>query len=209
MFGRLFRGVRRKSPGRRIYRGTPPQGASRPSGAEVPPVPLDRCHDLLVAFGIERRTVAYDRWVRTDPVSADDLRTVLHEDSPQLFGADWRAEVGDVLPYLAAALANLGVELSFEIDPHRPDLTGETGRFLHDGRTVPFRYVDCEETPWADLVRVVADLVGAGAEFRAESSNGENDSDGFAVLTPDRWLDAERAAPDLIADEFVPLPRGG
>jgi hypothetical protein len=164
-------------------------------------IPLEAAHQILATFGITKPTKAYERWVKPVGFEVGDFDEVLFK-SPFIFTIDCRAWLKEELETIVESLQNLEVKVSVDLDEE-----GEVGYVVSDGRRAQVKYRPVDDDSFDNVVQSLQRVVPEMIEFRRSPNNEGSHTYLYAVLPRDEWSDLERAAPEVIAHFFCPLPQ--
>jgi hypothetical protein len=159
------------------------------SASDYPVVPLDDCHELFSAFGINPYSRAYQRWRRDDGFRLPDLRDVLDE-SGLTFIVDWRAWLRDAVNEMIQQLALLEITATAELDED-----GNQGMFSVYGRSTNIKYIPAEEHSFDDVVAVVNHLIAPSAQYKKFRACEGSDHWSYALLRDTDWQALHSAIP--------------
>ena len=166
-------------------------------------IPFETAHIFLEAFGINRRTEAYERWERPDGFREEDFGEVLC-DSPFWLTVDWRASIDEIVVDFAKALKAHGHELKYKLTEG-----DENSAEVQVGNLGPVSIVYSPNEDEGDLSALTAKLVSVlptELELRASISNSGSDTGVFAILKIENWKVAESTNPSLLASMFsIPI----
>ncbi len=165
-------------------------------------IPFSVAHPILEAFGISKRTRAYDRWAKPDGFALADFGEVLSPDSPRIFHIDWRDTIADALKGFETALCDLDFQLEF--------VTAEdesSASFRLAGREwCHVRYSPKDDEGDYDLIaKAFSSALPEELEMRAGRYNAGSDSGSYALLTRALWKEIMLADESVVSHFFVPM----
>ena len=163
-------------------------------------IPLDVAHRFLSTFGASEPTPLYDRRIRPDGFKLSDLHELIAEQR-FVIAMDWRGFLDDCVPDIVAALAELDVEIEFEVDDD-----GHTGT-LRDagGREESIGYAPNGGMSFDSVIEAFRRLVPPEIEFRHSPANEGSDAWEYAVLPAGEWAELEVLDRAAVRWMFVPF----
>lgn len=167
------------------------------------PIPLDVANPVLATFGITKASELYNRRVKADGFSLDDLHEVLAAESRFIFLVNWRSALPEELEPIIAALEELGADVESEVADD-----AEEGWLECDGNRAFVKYIPNDNDDFTAVVAALQQIIPSTIEFRESPHNYGNDTWEFAVLLREEWAALETLHPALIQKRYRPITVG-
>jgi hypothetical protein len=165
-------------------------------------IPFSVAHPILEAFGISKRTRAYDRWEKPDGFALADFGEVLSPDSPRIFHIDWRDTLADALKGFETAVCSLDFELEYVVTEDESSASFRlAGR---EWRHITYSPRD-DDGDYGLIARAFSAALPEELELRAGRTNGGSDSGSYALLTRASWKEILLVDERVVSHFFVPM----